>query len=97
MSGRIVTKPAVNWKGRRRAEKTQTAARGAAGLSPAPSVHTIQAQNREDGILLWVGDPCHWLGIVRWFCCWVCLIPCAQRTECHDCFVCVRLNSSALN
>ena len=30
----------------------QTATRGAAGVTPAPSVHSIQAQNPEDGILL---------------------------------------------
>src|SRR5258708_27930605 len=29
-----------------------TAARGAAGVTPAPSVHSIQAQNPADGILL---------------------------------------------
>ena len=32
-----------------------TPARLAAGVTPAPTVHTIQSQNPEDGILLQVG------------------------------------------
>src|SRR5882757_5203957 len=36
-----------------------TAARGAAGVTPAPGVHSIQAQNPADGTLLsGRGDPC---------------------------------------
>ena len=35
--------------------RDQTAARGAAGVTPAPTVHSIQSQNAADGILLSMG------------------------------------------